>query len=228
VRLKKRYDEMWRAAIGRIRTGRVECDGILAEQVVDLRRGLTLIARPSVEVRQKVRRFLRELQRIEPDQYYYPASDLHITILSLHHATVRHAEYLAKMARYMSAVDAALRGAGPIRMEFKGVTASTGAVLAQGFVGDATLNELREELRRQLRSRGLEEGLDVRYRLATAHMTIARFRSPLCDGRRLAAVLVAARSRVFGSTKVNSLTLVQNDWYMTRRRLEIVKRYRLR
>jgi 2'-5' RNA ligase len=227
ARLKRRYDEIWRAARGKIRHGGIECDEILAKGVLDRRRALTLIARPSAEVRQKVRRFLRELSRIEPEQYYYPVSDLHLTILCAHHATVRHARFLRKLEGFVAAVDAALRGSEPMRIEFRGVTASAGAVVAQGFVEDGTLNELRDELRRQLGFRGLTEGLDVRYRLETAHMTLARFRAPLRDGRRFAESLEEARGRNFGVMETRNLSLVKNDWYMTRRQLGIVKRYRL-
>ncbi len=49
----------------------------------------------------------------------------------------------------------------------------------------------------------------------------------LRDGERFAARLAQARQRSFGSIEVRSLSLVKNDWYMTRRVLETVKRYRL-
>ena len=228
AKLQNLYDAMWRAARGRIESGRIECDEILAKGVLDRRRGLTLIARPPLAGRQKVKRFLRELKGIEPEQYYYPASDLHMTVLCVQHATVRHAQYSKKLEDFLAATDAALRGAAPMRIKFRGVTASAGAVVAQGFVADGTLDELREELRRQLRSRKLTQGLDVRYRLETAHMTLVRFRAPLRDGRRFAAALRHARERFFGVMEIKNLALVKNDWYMTRRQLEVLKRYRLR
>jgi 2'-5' RNA ligase len=69
--------------------------------------------------------------------------------------------------------------------------------------------------------------VDGRYRLETAHVTVARFRSRLRDGARLAAMLERARLRPFGATHVRNLSLVENDWYMTRRVTRTVKRYRL-
>ncbi|HEY5910740.1 MAG TPA: 2'-5' RNA ligase family protein [Verrucomicrobiae bacterium] len=171
--------------------------------------------------------FLSRLRRLEPDQYYYTASEVHITVLSLFTATIDHGPFFAQRARYVSAADTALRKAGPMRIDFAGVTASTGTVMIQGFFVDDVLNDLRDALRRELRARGLGAGLDQRYRLRTAHMTAVRFRSPLRDSRRFAAALEQARERPFGATTIRSLSLVENDWYMSHHATEIVKRYPL-
>jgi 2'-5' RNA ligase len=226
-RLQKRYDKLWSAAIGKIRTGKIESDRVLAGGLVDHRRGLTLIARPTVEVREKVATFLRELRRLEPDQYYYARADLHLTILSLFTATVAYKRFLAHTEKYLAAVESALQKAGPMRIEFAGITASPGAIMIQGFPDSEALNDLRDNLREQLRIRGLTRGLDVRYRLETAHMTVARFRAPLRDSEHFASALARSRRRSFGSTTIKNLSLVTNDWYMTHRTLETLNPYRL-
>ena len=226
-RLQRRYDGLWSAAIGKIRTGKIESDRVLAGGLVDRRRGLTLIARPSVEVRERVATFLRELRRLEPEQYYYARADLHLTILSPFTATIAHKRFFAHTEKYLAAVESALQKAAPMRIEFTGVTASPGAIMIQGFPDSEALNDLRDKLRHQLRVRGLTRGLDVRYRLETAHMTVARFRAPLRDGKHVAAVLRRSRRRPFGSMTIKSLSLVTNDWYMTHQTLETLNRYRL-
>jgi 2'-5' RNA ligase len=226
-RLQKRYDRLWSAAIGKIRTGKIESDRVLAGGSVDRRRGLTLIARPSAEVREKVTAFLRELRRFEPEQYYYARADLHLTILSLFTATAAYKRFLAHTEKYLAAVESALQNVGRMRIEFAGVTASPGAIMIQGFPDSEALNDLRDNLREQLRIRGLTRGLDVRYRLETAHMTVARFRSPLRDSKHFAAALARSRHQPFGSMTIKSLSLVTNDWYMTHQTLETLNRYRL-
>jgi 2'-5' RNA ligase len=226
-RLRKRYDDLWSAAIGKIRTGKIESDRVLGAGLMDRRRGLTLIARPSADVRKKVMTFLRELRRLESDQYYYAASDLHLTILSLFGAMTKPARFLVHLEKYVAAVDSVLRQVGPIQIKFAGVTASPGAIMIQGFPDIDALNQIRDTLRHQLRVRGLTGGLDLRYRLETAHMTIARFRARLRDSKHFAAVLEHARHHSFGSTTIKSLSLVTNDWYMRHQTLETVRRYRL-
>src|ERR1035438_4949768 len=98
--------------------------------------------------------FLSELRGLEPDQHYYAPSELHVTILSLFAAMVEHERFFARTEQYMAAVDSTLRKVAPIRIEFAGVTASSGAIMIQGFCDTEALNDVRDALRRQLRSRG--------------------------------------------------------------------------
>jgi 2'-5' RNA ligase len=227
ARLRHIYDRLWLASIGSIRAGEIEPDPVLAAGLPDPRRGLTLIGRPSPAVRRRVETFLRELRQFEPEQYYYASSEFHLTVLPLFTATARPDPFFARTKRYVAAVDSIMRRAAPIHLEFAGVTVSSDAVLIQGFFENQALNELRDALRRQIRSDWLAESLDGRYRLETAHMTVVRFRARLRDAERFAGALDEARHRVFGETDVRSLRLVKNDWYMTRSVLETVKRYRL-
>jgi 2'-5' RNA ligase len=226
-RLQKCYDRMWSVNLGKIRSGLIEVDPILAARLPDRRRGLTVIARPSSCVRQRVMAFLNELRTMEPDQYYYVPSELHVTVLALFTATVEYQRLLAQTDRYAAAVDAALQKARPFQIDFTGVTVSPGAVMIQGFFEKEVLNDLRDSLRRQLRARNLAEGVDRRYRLETAHMTIARFRTPLRISERFVALLERARHRSFGKTQIRRVSLVQNDWYLTRQILKTLKSYRL-
>jgi 2'-5' RNA ligase len=227
AQLRRIYDRMWSAAIKKIRAGKIKIDPILAARLPDRRRGLTLMVRPSRDARRRVMKFLRELRRLESDQHYYAPAELHLTILSPFTTTLNHQPFFARLKKYISAVDAALLRAGPMRIEFAGVTTSSGAILIQGFFADNALNNLRDELRRELRARGLTAGLDTRYRLETAHLTVARFRAPLRDPKKFAAALKRARHRSFGSTTIRRPALVKTDWYMSRKTLETVKDYRL-
>jgi 2'-5' RNA ligase len=226
-RLQDRYDRLWSATVEDLKAGSIELDPVLAMGFPDRRRGLTVMARPSRAVRQRVAAFLDELCRLEPDQHYYALSELHVTILSLFTATVEHERFLARTEQYVAAVDSALRRVPPIRMEFDGLTASTGAIMIQGFCENEALNDGRDALRRELRSGGFGEDIDGRYRLETAHITVSRFRTHLRDNGKYAATLERARRLPFGATNITSLSLVKNDWYMSRQNLWTIKRYRL-
>ena len=223
--LQGRYDELWSRAVRRIREGEIEIDPVLQAPVPDRRRGMTVIARPSQAVRQSVAAFLRGLRRLEPDQYYYTASEFHVTVLSLFTATAEFEPFFAQRERYLAPVNAALRSTPPIHMTFEGVTASPGTVMIQGFFKSDELNRLRDRLRGQLRRDGLGAGVDQRYRLQTAHMTVVRFRAPLRDPGRFAEALQNGRARTFGRTTVNSFALVENDWYMSRRATRALRHY---
>jgi 2'-5' RNA ligase len=220
--LKAHYDRLWADSIKILREGRVDLDPVLAARQPDRRRGLTVIAQPSPKIRRAVAKFLGQLQRIEPDQHYYASSEFHVTVLSLFTATVDHEPFLARTAQYRAAVDSALRNASPLQIEFAGITASPAAILVQGFCDDEAINEVRKALRHELTLRGLAEGADGRYRLETAHMTVARFRAPLRDPARWVAALECARQLPFGKCTIGRVRLVRNDWYMTRQVLKTI------
>src|SRR5512132_3462549 len=85
--LAARYDAIWDAAAPAVREGRVTLDPWPLRKADDARRGLTLVARPAPAVAERIAAFLDELREIEPEQYYHPRPDLHVTVLSLLSAT---------------------------------------------------------------------------------------------------------------------------------------------
>jgi len=227
-RLREQYDRLWTAGIRKIRSGQIEIDPILAAAEPDRRRGLTVVARPGPAVRHRVAAFLSRLRGLEPDQYFYAPAEFHVTVLSLFTATVKHAPFFARARQYTSAVDAVVSRFAQFQIDFKGITVSPGAIMIQGFVQTGLLNDLRDALRHELHFRGFVAGLDRRYRLETAHMTVARFRAPLRDSQRFAAMLERLRQTQFGAVNVRKLSLVKNDWYMTHQTVEMVKQYLLK
>ena len=209
------YDAMWRDAAPVVRAGGAEIDPTLECPTADPRRGFTLLARPAASVSAALVSLSEKLRALEPAQYYQPASGLHHTILSLFTATVDYAPYLAHVDAYSAAVTEAATGIGPFEIEVWGVTLVRGAVLAQGFAKGEALGELRDRLRAALAARGLGEGLDQRYRLVTAHMTIARFAAPINDASRFVDMIEAERATDFGTSLIDRLDLVFGDWYHT-------------
>jgi len=187
-----------------------------------------LLARPAATVIAPISALLVQLRSLEPDQRYQPASDLHHTVLSLFTATADHAPYMARLADYREAVSEVAAATPPFTVDVRGVTLTPGAVLAQGFPRDDTLGTLRDNLRAALRARGLGDGLDQRYRLVTAHMTLVRFAAPLREPERFVAALATARLESFGSTTVERLELVFGDWFHTAAHERLIAGFQLR
>jgi 2'-5' RNA ligase len=225
--LQNRYDDLWRQAQSTLAAGAAELDPHLANKAQDRRRGATLLIRPSVGVAQAVAATLAELQTVEPQQYYYAAAELHVTVLSLFTGTEEPAPYLALLPRYQAAIAPVLAGTRAFPINFAGLTASAAAVLVQGFPHGAWLYELREALRGALHAAGLGDTLDRRYRIATAHMTAVRFCRPLRDPQGLVAAIVARRDLAFGSSEATEVQLVTNDWYMSQDQVSVLQRYPL-
>jgi 2'-5' RNA ligase len=212
--LHAHYDAIWDRSFAAIRAGDVDCDPRLALGP-DPRRGLTVIARPDVSLAARFERLLDGLCAIEPGQYRHPRADLHVTALSLFTVCEDYHAQLARCDDYRAAVREAVAGMPAFDIELRGITASRGAVLAQGFPGDGTLDALRERLRAQLRTRGLDASLDQRYKLVTAHATLLRFVRPLTQPARFADALAGLRDAPLGTMRVASLELALNDWYMS-------------
>jgi 2'-5' RNA ligase len=214
VQLQAHYDAMWDQAIGAIAGGDIDCDTRIAIRP-DPRRGITVIARPGPALRARFDALLDLLCGAEPEQYRYPAADMHMTVLSLCTATENAGPQLARADEYRAAAHAALDGFEAFDIDFDGIAVSAGAVLARGMTRGPALETLRERLRSELRLRGLDASLDRRYRLITAHSTLLRFAAPLQDSRRFAALLEHLRDEPLGSMRVDALELVMNDWYMS-------------
>lgn len=219
--LQIHYDAMWDRAFSAVASGDIDCDSHLRGGR-DLRRGLTLIMRPSPALQTRFDSVLNRLACSEPQQYRYPAADMHMTILSLFTVTENPAPQLLRLTDYRAAVSAALEGIEGFDIDFAGITMSRGAVLAQGFPRGLALETLRERLRVQLRDKGLDASLDQRYRLLTAHTTLFRFVAPFQDAKRFTALLASMRDEPLGHMRVSEVELVINDWYMSSNSVERV------
>lgn len=219
------YERLWTETLGRFSQGQVELDPHLLNPAQDFRRGISLIVRPDPAVITSLTRLINELKSLEPEQYFYQPEALHLTILSLISAaaTFEH----PPLDTYHAVLGALFAKARPFDIIFRGITASAGAVMAQGYADQNRLNELRDAIRQALRPSGLAGYLDARYKIITAHITLMRFQKPPRNLPRLVAALTAARSRLFGQTTVTRLEFVVNDWYMSRDKVQTVAAYQL-
>jgi hypothetical protein len=104
--LFEHYENMWDTAWPRVLQGWVEVDPLAHHKLVDQRRGITLIARLDPVVVASINAFIQTMQLIEPDQYYYPVQDIHLTVLSLFSSTVhyqpflKHGDHFKSLFRY--------------------------------------------------------------------------------------------------------------------------------
>ncbi len=225
--LVRQYTDLWRAAQDSFSQGRVDIDPILANRAHDRRRGLSLIVRPGPTVATAVAHLLGQLVTCEPDQHYYRPTELHVTVLSLFTATPAYEPYFRRLPVYRTAIESAVASVGPFSIRFAGVTASAGAVMVQGFPDADQLNYLRDRVRQAFAEAGFAEDLDRRYRITTAHMTIMRFRQKARSLPGLLSLLEGLRTFEFGTTAVREIHLVDNDWYMSEDRVQVLARYPL-
>lgn len=224
--LQAHYDTMRETALHRLAQGDADLDALI-DAADDSRRGVTLLARPAAPVISAIEGVLADFRLSEPDQYYYPAADIHLTILSIISCYRGFGLEMIDPDEYRAAVRNIVQCFRPFTIAFTGLTASPGGIMVQGLPQDDTLTRLRDELRQFFRSSGLQQSIDQRYNIQTAHSTVLRFRAKLRNPGALVEKIRRYERHLFGSFEVNMLELVCNDWYQRVRSTVLLERYRL-
>ena len=210
--LSVHYDAMRTAAIAAIARGAAEIDELI-DSPHDTRYGITLLARPPARITDAIEGILADFRRIEPAQYYYPAADMHLTVMSIISCYSGFQLATVDPGQYVDLVGTIARDARPFRVKFTGLTVSPGSVIVQGFPQGDGLETLRQSIRDTFRSAGLQQSIDQRYSIQTAHSTVIRFRKPLLDAARVLAAVEKYRAWPIGTFEVDRVELVANDWY---------------
>ena len=210
--MKETYDEMWARAAAAIRSGNIVPDPHIGDPN-DSRRGLTLILRPGPGVVEAFGRFMNVASDLEPGQHYYRPEEIHTTVLAI--LTCQRGLGLddIDVPAYAETVRNCLDRIKPFDLSFKGLTASTECVMAQGFPEGGEIRKLRDSLRDAFERAAFRSSIDRRYRIHTAHSTLIRFRERLTDSERFFRLLDEHRNADWGTCRVATMALVFNDWY---------------
>jgi 2'-5' RNA ligase len=211
MNLAEHYNKLYADSIAKIANGEYEIDHLI-DSDTDHRFGITLVIRPDTATNNNIQQFLSEVKAIEPDQYYYHNSDIHITLMSIISCYDGFDLKNIHIEDYIQLIQQILSKHKGFKIQFKGLTASPSCILIQGFLTD-TLNEIRDDLRAGFKNSDLQQSIDKRYAIQTAHSTVIRFRSQLEDKDELVQLIEKYRDFDFGTFQVKQIELVYNDWY---------------
>ena len=197
-----------------IRNRREMIDPVLNHLEQDKRLELTLLIHIGGTVAGSLKAFMDEMRKLEPDQYFYPESDLHVTVLDLISADQNFERNRLVIDESLELAKSAISGLPPFCIDFNGIITSNAAVLAKGYYTGGLRN-----LRDRLRSIAMEQGFDLRerYQSISAHSTIIRYKSALQNREKFLTTLEKYKRFNIGGLKVNELELVIHDWYNRRR-----------
>ncbi|MFV8373147.1 2'-5' RNA ligase family protein [Flavobacterium sp. LB2P74] len=210
--LNKHYTTLYKESVAKITADTYQIDTQI-DSATDNRFGITLLIRPDIHIKNKIQGFLEELQAIDSEQYYYPNSDVHITVLSIISCYDGFDLTTISILDYVKIIEKSLVDVQDITINFQGITASPSAIMVQGFTNTNSLNDLRNNLRTNFINSGLEQSIDERYFIQTAHTTVARFRKEIKNKEKLLEILEKYRDFDFGKITVKECLLVYNDWY---------------
>ena len=199
-------------------------DKYLQNLATDTRRGLTLLVAVAPTVAATAANALADLRRAAPELYYYPAADLHVTLLTPLSGQPNQQLSARQFQAYHTALQDVFRQQTAFVIEFVGFTLTLGAVLLQGYPRPAF-----QVLREQVRARLLAAGLPVaeRYQSVSAHVTAVRFPVAPVAPVSLAEYVQARREVPLGQQVVTEILLVWNDWYNQQQRTQLLVRYAL-
>jgi 2'-5' RNA ligase len=215
MNLAEHYHKLYTDSIAKISSGQYEKDPLIDDET-DQRFGITLVIRPDAATNNNIQQFLTEAKLIEPDQYYYQNADIHITLMSIISCYNGFDLKDIKVEDYIQLIQQILARHKSFKIQFKGLTASPSCILIQGFLTD-TLNEIRDDLRAGFKNSTLQQSIDKRYAIQTAHSTVIRFRSELENKDKLVKLIEKYRNFDFGTFEVKQVELVYNDWYQRER-----------
>lgn len=170
--LRRHYDALYAQGAQAALSGQLVADAHLHHPELDTRRGLTLLMAGAPAVAAAPANAVAGLREAAPELYYYPAPDLHLTLLTPLSGQPNQQLIAAQVQAYHAARLAALRGARAFAIEFNGLTLVPAAVLGQGYPAPG-LQQLREHVRRSLRAANLP--LAERYPSVSAPSTAMRF-----------------------------------------------------
>lgn len=219
------YEKLWNEAVAAFERGEVRIDPRLSDKAKDLRRGVTLVLRPSAAVREAVASFIGRLREICPEQYFYRPEEVHVTVLSIISGTELWQREIERMGECQRIIGNALKRGRAFQIKFQGVTATADSVMVQGFPVDDGLNVIRDSIRKAFGRAGLSDMLDRRYRVIGAHMTIMRFKNACGDLKGLLAFLKDNREINFGVCDVKSMELILSDWYASAETVRMLEEY---
>jgi len=224
--IKQHYLSMWKDSFPKFTDGKFEIDKSINSE--DNRRGITLVVRPDEKTKKSIRHFLDELKTVELNQYYYPNSDLHITILSIISCYNGFDLEKINFEKYVERIEDAVKGFRPFDICFKGITASPSCIMLQGFSNMEIINLLRESIRNSFHNSGLETSVDKRYVIKTMHSTVMRFAEAITRKDDFLKILEKYRNYEFGNFSVNEIEFIYNDWYVRNRNTKLLHKFILK
>lgn len=212
----QRLDELYRGLFERSREKILrggKGDEYLAFPDTDTRMSLSLLIRIKPHISGRIAEYLEELKAVEPDLYYYPEKDFHITVMDILRG-IPNRPIPENIAGYAACAKKCAEEIGPFRIRFDGLTMNDNVVMVKGYYEEA-LETFRRHFRQRLRENGLS--LEERYETYSAHISVVRIPVRLTRPERFVERI--ADKNYFGEMEVSSFELTFHNWYDSKKKL---------
>lgn len=217
---------MWKESLQKIEEQGFDFDSLIDSERDD-RFGITLLIRPDQKVKESIQEFINEIKQVEPHHHFYPTTDIHVTVMPLISCYEGFRLTQIDPQKYIDLLADCLIAIPGFIIQFCGVTASPSCIMVKGFPSNATLELVRNRLRAAFKKVPLEQSLDKRYPLQTAHSTVIRFKHQVRNPMEILAKIEQFNDCDFGTFKVDQMELVFNDWYQREKKVKQLFSFRI-
>lgn len=216
------YNNIYSQNIEFIRSGNIIKDDYLSSGRADKRLGISLVI-PIKGIGRKYSFLIELFKKYEPDLYYYPFSDIHVTVFNYIEASSNYIKSVDVEKNYIRVTREVLREEAAFPIEFKGIVFSRQAGIIQGY-DKGRLISIRNKIRILLKEYSIK--YVERYKTESAHITFCRFARGLKEPERLAGMIKENRHIDIGTEIINNIELIEHDWYnqqLKKRIIEVLK-----
>ncbi len=218
-KLDNHYNNIIKSNIDKIMLGGVG-DIFLYDAENDARMSLVVLIRISSNVKNSIVRHMEELKLLEPDLYYYPQEDYHITVMDILKGELGRT-IPPNIDEYINIISKCAEEISEFELFFDGMTASDNVALIKGYY-EEPLEMFRKMLRNNFKQQGLP--LEERYETFSSHISVARIPDKLKNPNEYIDFI--GRNCAFGIMKVKSFEICFHNWYDSKK--TVLKEIKLR
>ena len=206
------YNKLFTESLDKFKNNNFEYDNFL-DSSTDKRYGITLVIRPSEQVKANILKIQNEIKKLTKDQYFYPLEDLHITLLPVISCEENFYLDSINIDSYIKLIENSIANFKNFKIQFKGITASASCLMVKGFPIDDSLENIRNSIRESFKNSDLYNSIDKRYILKSAHITFFRFKNMVNDIDSFIDILKGYQNIDLGFSDIKQIDLYFNDWY---------------
>ena len=218
------YDKIYNSYIDSIKKGDINTDNFLLSKSEDKRRGISLII-PVPFNKVIYSSFIDAFRNTESDQYYYPLSDLHITIFTFISARDTYINNPKLENEFIKITETALSNVNQLLISFSGITISKEAGFINGYDNNALIL-IRDCIRTEMNKKGLN--IDERYKSETAHVTFMRFKNEISNIDNFYNIIIKKKNEIIEEINLKRIELVEHDWYNTESNKRIISTFNIK
>jgi 2'-5' RNA ligase len=210
--------------IKHLRAGKIKIDNNIINSQIDHRMGISLII-PILTIKDVYEKVVNDFISIDPNQYYYPFSDLHITVFDFAKGSSSYVFNAFREQQLMQICDELFKDMNLFEINFRGIIFSIEAGMIKGYDSDI-LTSIRNKIRSALQRNNIP--LDERYKSESAHVTFCRFKNTIAKIDPFIELIENMKEYDFGNQFIDNIELVEHDWYNMANKKRIIKTYKLK